>query len=169
MPTTLTAEAYHKSPAAPHTGLVAAHFRFAHNPSSPTFHPATFGSNSDVALLCQIPEGAMIFDFRARVGAKNDGGGEVRMIITPACQSATLTLAVLGSLSISVNATPLVFEPTAEFAPFRLSYSSVNSANTCALKMIFQNSTATASYCVEGAIMYQMSPDRRGGGSQGQP
>lgn len=169
MPTTLTADSYHKFPTEPHSGLVMAHFRFAHNPSSPTFHPATFGSDSDVAILCQIPEGAMISHIVARIGAKNDDGGELRFIITPACQSSTLTLAVLGSISISVLSSPLKFEPSAEFVPFRLSYSSANSHNMCALKAVFQNTTATASYCIEGAIYYQMNVDRRGGGTQGQP
>lgn len=166
---TLTADSYHKSPAQPHSGLVAQHFRFQHSPSSPTFHPATFGGQNEVILLLQVPEGAMIVDCVARVGPRNDTGGELRFFLTPACQSASRTLAVIGSLSISVLASPLKFTPSNGFAPFQVSYSSENSHNTVALKAVFVNATATASFSCEGVLIYQMNVDRRGGGTQGNP
>lgn len=169
MPTTLTAESYHKQPAQPPSGMIAQHFRFQHSPSSPTFHPATFGSQGDTVLLLRVPEGAMIIDCRARVGPKNDGSGELRMILTPASGSATRTLAVIGSLSISVLTSPCLFTPGLDFAPFQISYSAADSRNDIALKAIIMNSTATASLSIEGVLIYQMNVDRRGGGTQGTP
>lgn len=150
--TTFTASTAHTSARSPHTGVQAAVFRFSGGST-------LVGSTGDVVVLCRVPNTATIFDLQARVNVRNDTGGELRMYLTRAGRSETSTLASVGSLSVSVLATPLRFTPANGFAPFRLSITDVEALQYAWLKCQFTNSTATASFSIDGFIFYAMNID----------
>lgn len=150
--TTYTASTAAAAPRSPHTGVQAAVFRF--NGGS-----TQIGSDGDVVVLCKVPNHATVFDIRARVGTKNDGGGDLRLYLTRAGQSETSTLASVGSLSISTLASPLQFSPANAFAPFRLTITDAFALQFAWLKCQFINSSATASFSIDGFITYAMNVD----------
>lgn len=153
MASTYTAATAVPQPRAPHTGLQAAVFRYS---SGQTM----IGTSSDVVVLCKIPNTATVLDMRARVVSRNDGGGELRMYLTHGkTASETTTLAVISSLSVSVTVGTLRMEPAAGFAPFRLSITDATSIQYAWLKIMWLNSTATASFSIDGYITYAMNID----------
>lgn len=150
--TTFTASTATSSARAPHTGIQAKVFRFSGG-STPV------GSTGDVVVLSKVPNSATIFDVQARVNTRNDTGGELRVYLTRAGQSETVTLASIGSLSVSVLGSPLRFTSANGFAPFRLSITDAQALQYAWLKCQFLNGTATASFSIDGYIFYAMNID----------
>ena len=150
--TTWTASTALASARAPHTGIQAKVFRFSGGNN-------LVGSNGDVVVLCKVPNSATVFDVQARVNTRNDDGGDLRVYLTRAGRSETVTLASIGSLSISVLASPLRFTSANGFAPFRLSITDAEALQYAWLKCQFINSTATASFSIDGYIFYAMNID----------
>lgn len=146
---TFTSSMWSEHPSEPHTGVCAAHFRYS---SGQTM----IGSHGDVVLLCKIPPTCLVLDVSARVAARPEAG-ELRVYITRAGgASVTTTLASVGSLSISVLGSPLRFNPDNGFGPFRLSFTaSSGDAMYAGLKCQFLNSSATASFSIDGYLLYQ--------------
>lgn len=149
--TTFTASTASSSARAPHTGIQAKVFRFSGG-STPV------GSPGDVVVLCKVPNTATIFDVQARVNVRNHDG-ELRVYLTRAGRSETVTLASIGSLSISIVGSPLRFTSSNGFAPFRLSITDAEALQYAWLKCQFLNSTATASFSIDGYIFYAMNID----------
>lgn len=146
---TFTSSMWSEHPSEPHTGVCAAHFRFSSGQQ-------VIGSHGDVVLLCKLPSRSLVLDCSARVNARPEAG-ELRVYLTRAGgASVTTTLAGLGSLSISVLGSPLRFVVDNGFGPFRLSFTaSSGDAMYAGLKCQFLNSSATASFSIDGYILYQ--------------
>lgn len=150
--TTFTASTALASARAPHTGIQAKVFRFSGGNN-------LVGSTGDVVVLCKVPNAATVFDVQARVNVRNDTGGELRIYLTRAGRSETTTLASIGSLSVSLLASPLKFTSANGFAPFRLSITDEQALQYAWLKCQFTGSTATASFSIDGFIFYAMNID----------
>lgn len=155
MASTYTAATAFNSPHAPHTGVQAQLFRYSSGSTQ-------IGTSSDVVILCKIPNDATLLDVRARVVARNDGGAELRVYLTHAePRSQTSTLAVLGSLSVSVTVGTLQFTPSPGFAPFRLSITDAYALQYAWLKIMWINAaSATASFSIDGYVMYAMNMEK---------
>lgn len=149
--TTFTASTATSSARAPHTGVQAKVFRFSGG-STPV------GSSGDVVVLCKVPNTATLFDVQARVNVRSEAG-ELRIYLTRAGRSETVTLASVGSLSVSLLGSPLKFTSSNGFAPFRLSITDAEALQYAWLKCQFLNSTATASFSIDGYVFYAMNID----------
>lgn len=146
--TTFTAATWIDHPSEPHTGVIAAHFQFSGGDE-------LIGIDDDVILLCRLPSRALVLDVQARVNVRCDQG-ELRLFITRDGASSTATLASVGSLSVSVLGSPLRFASSNGFAPFRLSFTQSSGLGQFAgLKAKLLNSSATASFSIDGYVLYQ--------------
>lgn len=116
------------------------------------------GSSGDVIVLSKIPNTATVFDVQARVNVRSEAG-ELRVYLTRAGRSETVTLASVGSLSVSLLGSPLKFTSANGFAPFRLSITDAEALQFAWLKCQFLNSSATASFSIDGFIYYAMNID----------